>query len=239
MKTTPILCICAAVVALTGAGRNYGLEAAPLYISGSVSFTGSAHLDAKIATATLVSNFSNVFAVGNTNGSYSALTNAPATWMPLTFSPPTTPLAPLWSCDSNGVTYSFDATSMRIVFTNSSFLDIQGTGIAHITGYADTPGIWTLGLQQFGSSVSFSASTIISPTNLPVIYGLLITNGNFEMSWNALAGQPYQLQTTPSLDEPAWSNVVGVITTSNSTASASCSIGPGPGGFFRVALPPQ
>jgi hypothetical protein len=128
---------------------------------------------------------------------------------------------------------------MRIVFTNSSFLDIQGTGIAHITGYADTPGIWTLGLQQFGSSVSFSASTIISPTNLPVIYGLLITNGNFEMSWNALAGQPYQLQTTPSLDEPAWSNVVGVITTSNSTASASCSIGPGPGGFFRVALPPQ
>jgi hypothetical protein len=239
MKTTPILCICAAVVALTGAGLDYGLEAAPLYINGSVSFAGSAHLNATIATATAVTNFSNVFAVGNTNGSYSVLTNAPATWMPITFSPTTTPVTPLWSCVSNGVTYSFDATSMRIVFTNSSFLNIQGAGIAHITGYADTPGTWTLGLQQFGSSVSFSASTIISPTNVPTIYGVLITNGNIEMSWNALPGQPYQLQSTTNLGQPGWSNVLSIITTTNPTASASCPVGPGLGGYFRVALPTQ
>jgi hypothetical protein len=217
---------------------SFGAQAGGLpYINGSVSFTGNAGLNAAISTATAFTNFSNVTAVAETNGSYAPLGHGtPATWTPFVFNPPTTPVTPLWTCSSNGVTYSFDATSMMVVFSSSNFLDIQGAGIAHITGYADTPGIWTIGVQQIGASVSFSASAMVG---LPVLQCGLGSNKVFKMSWKALPGLSYQLQTTTNVSNPSgWYNTgVSTVATSN-TATASYTNDLETGRFFRLQVMP-
>jgi hypothetical protein len=79
---------------------------------------------------------------------------------------------------------------------------------------------------------------MVSPTNLPTIHSSLV-NGNMGMSWNALAGQPYQLQTTGNPVQSAWSNILGVITTTNPTATASYPVGSESGRWFRVVMLPH
>jgi hypothetical protein len=239
MKTTPTACVYAAIILIAGFFLAQGLEAAPSYIDGSISFTGNVSLNGSTTSATAITSFSNVTAVVGTNGIYVPLAGSrAAVWSPFTFSPSGAPVVPLWTCATNGVSYSFDASSMAVVFTSGNFLNIQGTGIAHVTGYADTPGIWTISVQAIGASVSFTASTMVSPTNLPTIHSSLV-NGNIGMSWNALAGQPYQLQTTGNPVQPAWSNILGVITTTNPTATASYPVGAESGRWFRVVVLPQ
>lgn len=241
MKTKTGRCIAAAILTVGWAGMTLCAYGAQPYINGSLSFTGNAGMDAKISTATTFTNFANVTAVPETNGSYAPLGHgAPATWTPFVFNPNSMPVIPLWTCVSNGVTYSFDATSMMVVFSSSNFLDIQGAGIAHITGYADTPGIWTIGVQQIGASVSFSASTIVSQTNLPMVHCSQGTNKVFTMNWNALPGQAYQLQTSTDASNPSgWGNAGGLITTNGMTATASyTNNGSEAGRIFRVMLVP-
>jgi hypothetical protein len=227
------------MLAITGVFLGQRLEAAPAYIDGSISFTGNVSLNGSTTSATAITSFSNVTVVVGTNGIYAPLAGSrDAVWSPFTFSPPGTPVIPLWTCATNGVTYSFDASSMAVVFSSTNFLDIQGTGIAHVTGNADTPGAWTIAVQRIGASVSFTASTMVSPTNLPTIRSSLV-NGNMGMSWNALAGQPYQLQTTGNPVQSAWSNILGVITTTNPTATASYPVGSESGRWFRVVVLPH
>ena len=239
MKTTPTLCICAAVIAFAGGFLNHDAEAASPYINGSISFRGSAYLNGLLGSATAITNYSGILAIADTNGNYAPINNSSSvTWTPLTFSPTGTPVVPLWTTVSNGITYSFDATSMTVVYSTTNFLTLLGSGIAHMTGHADTPGIWTVGAQQFSSSVSFTATTVISPTNVPTIHSYL-TNGNLGLSWNALPDQPYQLQTTSNSIQTVWSNVTGVITTTNPTATASYPIKSESGRLFRVVVLPQ
>ena len=240
MKTTPTSCVCLAVAALIGAMLNQGVEAAPQYINGSISFQGNASLNGSTSSATAINSYTNINVLMATNGDYAPLENSRAAiWTPFTFNPPELPVTPLWTCASNGITYSFDAASMAVVFTNGNFIAIQGTGIAHVTGYADTPGVWTISVQAIGASVSFTASTMVSPTNVPKINSYTMTNGNIGMSWNALSGQPYQLQTASNANELVWSNVVGVITTTNSTATTSYPTAGGSSRLFRVVVLPQ
>jgi hypothetical protein len=239
MKTKAGRCIFAATIAVAWAGVNFLAYGAEPYINGSISFTGNAGMNASISAATTFTNFWNVSGVAATNGSYAPLGHAAsANWTSFTFNPPTMPVMPLWTCSTNGVAYSFDATSMSVVFSSSNFLDIQGSGIAHITGYADTPGLWTIGVQQIGASVSFSASTIVSETNVPVIH-CDVGGNKIMMSWNALPGLPYQLQTSTNFFDPsAWGNTGYVITTNGTTAMVSYTNGMEPGRFFRVAAGP-
>jgi hypothetical protein len=240
MKTTPTSVVCAAIVTFAGIVFNQGLAAAPLYINGSISFTGNATLNGSTSSSTAITGFSNILVVTDTNNIYTPLKNSrAATWSPFIFNPPGIPVIPLWTCTTNGVSYSFDASSMAVVFTSGNFLNIQGTGIAHVTGYADTPGIWTISVQAIGASVNFTASTTVSATNVPTIHAYSMTNGNIGMSWNALAGQPYQMQTTSNSIQLAWSNVMGVITTTNPTATASYPVGAESGRLFRVVVLPQ
>lgn len=240
MKTTPTSCVYFAVAVLIGVICNPRVEAGPRYINGSISFQGDASLNGSTSTATAINSITNINVLMATNGDYAPLQNSRATiWTPFTFNPPQIPVVPLWTCTSNGITYSFDATSMVVVFTSVNFVDIQGTGIAHITGQADTPGVWTVGVGGIGSSVTFNASTMVSPTNVPRINSYTMTNGNIGMSWNALPGQPYQLQTALNANELVWSNVLGVITTTNSTATTSYPVGTDFSRLFRVVVLPQ
>jgi hypothetical protein len=69
---------------------------------------------------------------------------------PFTFNPAPVSTFQLWSFGVGGSTYSFDVTSMTISYQVPAFLNIQGTGVAHITGFAPTLGTW--GITDTGSS---------------------------------------------------------------------------------------
>lgn len=239
MKTKPSRFSFAALVLVACAGLNFDARAATPYITGTISFTGNASLNGPISTCTAITSFSNITAIADTNGSYAPLGHgSPATWTPFTFNPATVPVIPLWTVSSNGITYSFDATSMIVTFSSSNFLHIQGSGIAHITGYADTPGTWLIDVGQVSSLASINAATMISPTNIPTISCSGPTNGNIAMTWNALLGQPYQLLTATNLGQPVWTNAGGVISTTNATVTTNYSTGSDIHRFFRVLLVP-
>ncbi len=240
MKASPTSCACVAIAVLIGGLFNQGLNAAPQYINGSISFTGNTSLNGSTVSATAVNSFTNITVVVGTNGIYAPLKNShAASWLPFTFNPASIPVSPLWTCTSNGITYSFDASSMTVVFSSSNFLDLQGTGIAHVTGYADTPGFWTLAVQSIGASVNFTASTMVNATNVPVIQSYGMTNGNIGMSWNALPGQPYQLQTASNSDQLTWTDMGDVITTTNYSVSTNFPVGADSSRLFRVVVLPQ
>jgi hypothetical protein len=67
------------------------------------------------------------------------------------------PIAPLWSFSFNGVDYSFDLQVLTNGHTEAGSMSFTGTGIAHATGFDDTPGAWAL--QGAGNSFSFQIST--------------------------------------------------------------------------------
>jgi len=227
-------------VGLAVAGLNFSALAAPPSINGSVSFAGIPAANGPMAAATAITNFTHVTIIGGQeSGSYSNVPGgAAASWMPFTFSPPAADVAPLWALTNTGVIYSFDATSMSVVYRDSTFLNIQGTGIAHITGFADTPGTWSFGASQVGASFTFGASTPVSATNVPVLQSVTQTNGTLAFEWNALSGQPYQVEYTTNLTSPGWNALGGPIITTNPTATTSDPIGPGGQRFYRVSLLP-
>lgn len=233
----------AVIMALTGASLCFGLQAAPSYINGSISFTGNAHLDGPLGSDTTFTSFSDVSATVDTNGAYAPLQSSTnVTWASFTFNPPTLPVVPLWTVTSNGITYSFDATSMTVVLSSMSFLAIQGTGIAHITGHADTPGTWTMSASQVGSAVGFSASTMVSASDVPTLHCGPLTNGVLQMSWTALPGQPYQLESATNLTGSIWNNAGGVIATTNLTnitVTTNYLVGPDHLRLFRLVVLPQ
>jgi hypothetical protein len=143
-------------------------NAAALPISGAVSFSGTAAFDNNnLLLATKFTSFSasSVSGTGGT-GSYSGLTAGTTVTFPatgFTFFPALSPspLVPLWISTVGPTTFSLDALSLTIVFRNESNIAIEGTGIAHITGFDDTLGTWSITANSAGGTASFSAGTIV------------------------------------------------------------------------------
>ena len=233
LRNIGFLSLCLVTVGLTVDARA-GLP----WIEGSLSFAGVPAPNGPVASATAITNFTSVVVTSGQPGSYAGLTGLAASWSPFAFSPAVVPVVPLWTFNTNGLTYSFDATSVQLVFRNSTFINIQGSGIAHLTGCADTPGTWGIGISQNGGNFIFAASTSVSATNLPLLQSAAATNGTMNFEWNALWGQPYQVQTSTNLSGTNWINLGGVITTTNPLASFSDVIGPDPNRFYRVILAP-
>jgi hypothetical protein len=152
---------------LLGAGMilaaTSSVQAIP--ISGSLQFVGSATMN---AAGTAFVGFSDPiggglgpWVLGGTQtGSYSGVTDSTtAIWSPFTFNPPAASVTPLWTFTIGTTIYSFDATSMTGGFVNNTTLNISGAGIAHITGFDDTLGIWTVTATGSGLNFTFGAST--------------------------------------------------------------------------------
>ena len=214
--------------------------ASPLPINGLISFYGNPvqYNSGSLAMATAITNFGHVTVLpGQESGVY---TNVPggaaAFWSPFTFNPPASAVVPLWSITNNGVIYSFDSTSMSVVSQDSNALNLQGTGIAHVTGYADTPGTWNLALSA--NTLSFLAPISVNVTNVPVLHNVIRTNGSITFNWNALPGQPYQVEYCSNLSSSSWQNLGASITTTNSNATASDAIVTGQQRLYRVRLLP-
>jgi hypothetical protein len=232
LQNTGFLSLCLGIAGLT-VDAHAGLPS----IEGSLSFVGVPVLNGPAGSATAITNFSSDTVTSSAPGNYAGLGGLVAGWSPFAFAPAVVPVVPLWTFSTNGLTYSFDATSVQLDFQNTNFINIYGSGIAHLTGYADTPGTWSIGISQIRSSYTFVASTSVSATNLPLLHYVANT-GTVDFTWNAMWGQPYRVQTSTNLSQTNWINLGGVITTTNPVATLSDVIGPDPNRFYRVILLP-
>ena len=64
------------------------------------------------------------------------------------------------------------------------------------------------------------------------------TGGTLTMTWNAMAGQTYQVQYKTDMNQSNWNNLGSPLTATNVSATASDTIGPDPKRFYRVMLLP-
>ena len=148
-------------------------------ITGAISFSGTAVQNVPdLLIATAFTAFSNavVSTTGGTGDYAPALSGQSVTFTPFTFWPALSPnpLAPLWTFAINNITYSFDATGVSVnPWRTSHTIDMWGPGIAHITGFEDTPGNWYYSSNRAESTASFSASTDVAAVPEPASLMLL------------------------------------------------------------------
>ena len=176
MKTNPYLPI--AVHGLLFTALTGSLYAIPTSINGNMSFSGSATTDnSSLLSATKFLSFQelSVGSPSTVSGDYAGTSGATVTMTPFTWNPAgaSTPINPLWSFISSGITYSFNLTSLHMDFVSSTALVLSGIGTAFITGPGTdklpTTGLWNFTGQTLGvSSFTFSSSAdVAAKQNLP------------------------------------------------------------------------
>lgn len=119
-------------------------------ITGSIRFGGTSTVTSSLSAVGVGYNdwgspgTDPVVLGGTQTGSYSGVSaGTSATWSPLSFSPPAASVTPLWDMFFGGRNYNFSATSLNVLWTDGTYANLEGTGIAHISGYDDTDGSWT------------------------------------------------------------------------------------------------
>lgn len=153
-------------LAVCGAMAAFNIQAAQ--ITGGVLFTGgSLTVNGSLQTATAFTGFSgSKVMLGGQSGSYASVpTGTAVAWTPFTFSPSLfpNPVSPLWTFTIGPTTYSFEATSVTMVQQSPGFLNVKGAGIAHIDGYADTPGNWYIHSTGRSTFFTFGAGSNAVP----------------------------------------------------------------------------
>ena len=152
--------VCSLVVALIG---FMAFNAGATSIFGAISLSGNTIFDnTNLNLATMFTAFNGV-TVASVDGDYSPITpGTPATFSLFTFRPPAASVIPLWTLDFDGNTYSLDATSVGIAYSDPRNIVLEGSGVAHITGKDDTNGAWSISANNAGQTFSFSSSSSVS-----------------------------------------------------------------------------
>lgn len=161
--------VCSLVAALIGL---MAFNAVAIPITGGLSFEGgysANNVDLSNATAFTFPTDAQVKPSGAGTLSFSAITSGSTVLMPgFTFKPFSgTPT--LWDITIGSTVYEFDMTSLNILTQNSTTISLYGNGIAKITGFDNTPGIWNFTANSIGGTSSFSASAGIpvpEPTSM-------------------------------------------------------------------------
>ena len=74
-------------------------------------------------------------------------------------------------------------------------------------------------------------------TVTPPVFQNISQSGNLiNLTWSAVAGQTHQLQYKTNLIQPNWLNLGATITATNTTVSATDTLGPDPQRFYRVLV---
>lgn len=150
--------VAAAVLAL---GTSLASFAGP--ISGEIYFAGVGTLDSTAATATSVTFSPNVTIYDEiSTGDYSGLAaGTTATFANFNFGAAGTVGAlavnPLWSFIDGGKSYSFSLLSLTLNEISGSQRNLEGWGVASITGFDDTHGFWSMSTSGRTTNVSFSS----------------------------------------------------------------------------------
>jgi hypothetical protein len=157
--------LCAGILGVAMALGSLPAAGAVL-ISGTIDFTGGASLNAPLQTATAYDSFFGssgplpTVLGGSQTGDYQLVpTGTQVTINPFLFKPynPLSVLSiPLWSFSVGATEYSFTATSILVVQQLPGFLNIEGEGVASITGFSDTTATWSFTDTGGGSGPSFN-----------------------------------------------------------------------------------
>lgn len=152
------------------------MQATPIPITGSISFSGTTTIDGTgFVSATRFMSFQNVTVGASSalSGNYVGTSGAAVTMTPFTWSPPTasTPVNPLWTFVSGGDTYSFDLSVLHVDYASTTGLLLSGLGTAIITGpglnFLNTTGTWDLSAQTLNLATFTFSSTTTVPNGVP------------------------------------------------------------------------
>ena len=138
-------------------GLASAAQAVPIAAGSVLNIVGNANFNATSVSftnpANLVAGSGDFVALGTCSGCVTMTT-------PLDYVTPQTGSA--YSATNNALTTSFSVVSGgQISGDGITTLGLQFAGVASLTGFDDTPGIWIVTLNQFGTLIgSFSASTI-------------------------------------------------------------------------------
>ena len=78
----------------------------------------------------------------------------------------------------------------------------------------------------------------VYPIAPPQFQTVTLTNGTISFSWSAQAGQLYQVQYTTNLAQISWANLGGVLSTTNSSITATDATAASAQRFYRIELLP-
>lgn len=146
------------------------------YINGDISFlTTVTYLPAGTTDSNLATGLhftapapGSISVVTAGNGDYSGLAfGTPVTFTDFTFSP-FSPVTPLWTVAGG---YSFDLTSINRTISQTSLV-LDGLGILHMTGRADTWGTWTYSSDGGTLMVVSSNSAAVPEPGTMMLMGL-------------------------------------------------------------------
>ena len=140
---------------------------------GTVNLTGGSNLNTNTGF-----HFTSTGSVVADTGAYGGVpvggASPAVTFFDFTFAPLFVPAAPGWSFVSGGNTYTFDFSSGSVSFRNTHILVLEGNGVAHITGFADTPGVWNLTANEFGNTLSFSSGASVPEPGYITLLGIAL-----------------------------------------------------------------
>jgi hypothetical protein len=141
-------------------------QAAP--ISGAIEFFGSASASGPSGPPDTI-HFTNPWHTLAATGTYSVvLTGTPTTFNDFSFigdgaaATLLGPDTPIWTFTFGGSTYSFDLLALTNGHVDAGSMAFAGTGIAHITGFDDTPA--SFALQGAGTGFDFTLSSSTTAT---------------------------------------------------------------------------
>ena len=135
-------------------------------VSGDISLTGgftpvdASQLPINLGAATGI-DFSTFATVDSATADFAGTAGHNATMGDFQFSPSLTPNpVPIWAVDG----FTFDMTSVSVVFQNNNFLLLSGSGTVSGNGFDATKGIWNFSGQtatQLTFSWSSSSATVV------------------------------------------------------------------------------
>jgi len=136
-----------------------------------------------------------------------------------------------WNTNSAAANIIFNQTNMGIIGNTGAF---GYTNIQFLVSASSN--ITTL---QFGarndSDYDVLDSVSVMPIPVPEFQAPAEVNGSLQLSWLALPGVQYQVQSTTDLTQ-TWTNLGPVITAATSPTTFSDTIGPDPQRFYRLEL---
>jgi hypothetical protein len=206
-------------------------------LSDSTNVSGSS--TATLALASVLGSDSGVYTVMITNAS-GAITSAPAT---LTVNDPLITSQPASRTNHAGTDAAF---SIGVAGSPAAFQWFRdGVPATGATGqvlllpavtFADAAGYNVLVSNSYGSLLS--ATGWLSVSSPLLIQSLTLTNGTAAVTWNAIPGYNYFLQSKDSFDDPAWTSTFPALTATGALATATNSVGSSTQRFYRVFLGP-
>jgi hypothetical protein len=101
---------------------------------------------------------------------------------------------------------------------------------------ADAAGYSVLVSNNFGNLFSVTSTLSVSPALL--IQSLTLTHGTAAITWSAIPGKTYSLQSKDNFEDPAWTTAIPSLTATGALATGANLLGTSTQRFYRVYLIP-